>query len=512
VKKVIIVLLIVACGIGISSSPVSAVMESTFDTGDEGWWIYGDGTNLTHHTSGGNPGGFISVDDQALDETWWFVSPETWAGDWTSYEGGVISFDLKLISGDPSNYYSSFDVIIDTEDIGHYAAWSSGINPQPGIWTHFEVQLSESNFEITGDKTWDEIMSNVTWLLIRGEHISGPDTEGVDNIRVVDVCECDINDDGSCNGLDWLKFYPDWGRSDCNDPETESCECDLNEDGSCNGLDWLVFYPDWGRSDCPPPQLTTHPAGDGAPAWNPNNSKIAFSSHRSGPWSIWVMNTDGTGKLQLTDNLGDEGQPHWRADSAKLVFYSNRSGNWDIWKMDSDGSNLMQLTDDPADDIMPDFSPDGSTIIFESNRSGNDDIWMMDSDGANPAQITDAPQNERHPHFSPDGAKIVYRSNVSGNYDIWTMDSDGSDAFQLTNTSENEGHPHYSPDGSKIVFWSERTGNREVWMMNADGSGQTRLTDNPANDGGANWSPDGKKIVFRSDRAGNDDIWILNSW
>jgi len=69
----------------------------------------------------------------------------------------------------------------------------------------------------------------------------------------VPECECDLNLDGSCNGLDWLLFYPDWGRSDCNEPETEPCECDLNEDGSCNGLDWLSFYPDWGRTDCPLP-------------------------------------------------------------------------------------------------------------------------------------------------------------------------------------------------------------------------------------------------------------------
>jgi hypothetical protein len=31
----------------------------------------------------------------------------------------------------------------------------------------------------------------------------------------------------------------------------ESCECDLNGDGTCDGLDWLLFYPDWGRTDCP---------------------------------------------------------------------------------------------------------------------------------------------------------------------------------------------------------------------------------------------------------------------
>jgi hypothetical protein len=67
---------------------------------------------------------------------------------------------------------------------------------------------------------------------------------------VTEVCDCNLNNDNDCNGIDWLLFYPDWGRTDCNDPGVV-CECDLNEDGTCNGLDWLMFYPDWGREDCP---------------------------------------------------------------------------------------------------------------------------------------------------------------------------------------------------------------------------------------------------------------------
>jgi hypothetical protein len=31
----------------------------------------------------------------------------------------------------------------------------------------------------------------------------------------IDICECDLNDDGNCDMLDWLKFGVDWGRTDC---------------------------------------------------------------------------------------------------------------------------------------------------------------------------------------------------------------------------------------------------------------------------------------------------------
>ena len=69
-------------------------------------------------------------------------------------------------------------------------------------------------------------------------------------VLITASCECDLNQDGSCNILDWPYFIEDWGRSDCNEPGVE-CECDLNGDGSCNILDWPYYIEDWGRVNCP---------------------------------------------------------------------------------------------------------------------------------------------------------------------------------------------------------------------------------------------------------------------
>jgi dipeptidyl aminopeptidase/acylaminoacyl peptidase len=61
---------------------------------------------------------------------------------------------------------------------------------------------------------------------------------------------------------------------------------------------------------------------------------------------------------------------------------SDRSGNSDIWVMDVDGSNKVQLTTNTSVDTGTTWSPDGNKIVFQSDRSGNYDIWVMDvSDG-----------------------------------------------------------------------------------------------------------------------------------
>jgi hypothetical protein len=71
-----------------------------------------------------------------------------------------------------------------------------------------------------------------------------------ETLQDVDLCECDLNADHSCNILDYQIFIQDWGADNCNDPGV-TCECDLNGDGSCNILDYQIFIQDWGRSDCP---------------------------------------------------------------------------------------------------------------------------------------------------------------------------------------------------------------------------------------------------------------------
>ena len=78
-------------------------------------------------------------------------------------------------------------------------------------------------------------------------------------------------------------------------------------------------------------QLTTHTAGDGAPAWSPDGKKIAFASERTGNPDIWVMDSDGGNLRQLTTHTALDAAPAWSPDGKKIAFDSERTGNWDIW-------------------------------------------------------------------------------------------------------------------------------------------------------------------------------------
>ncbi len=65
------------------------------------------------------------------------------------------------------------------------------------------------------------------------------------------------------------------------------------------------------------------------PSWKKN--KIAFYSNRSGNMDIWIINDDGTGLLQLTSHPQSDMYPSFNPDATKIVFSSFRSGDSEIY-------------------------------------------------------------------------------------------------------------------------------------------------------------------------------------
>lgn len=157
----------------------------SFDTEVRGWTI-GSRPDATWDFVGappvfsaeaGNPPGAMTIDD-AAGITFW-LSPESWAGDWRGYES--VSFDLAILEG--SNLLDPGLLMSISSPYGNLDASISSAPEAGGVWNRYEFSISPEAFGVDAD-IFNRIMRDVSFIGIRSEWINGGEVEALDNFRI----------------------------------------------------------------------------------------------------------------------------------------------------------------------------------------------------------------------------------------------------------------------------------------------------------------------------------------
>lgn len=171
--------------------------------------------------------------------------------------------------------------------------------------------------------------------------------------------------------------------------------------------------------------------------WSPDG-RVVFSNNRTGTYQSYIVNADGSGFQPLFNDTFELAR--WSPDQSKIVAVKD----WDVYVMNTDGTGLLNLSDDPAFDsygLADPWSPDGSRIAFRSMRTGEGDIFVVNADGTGLTNVTDAPGDDAFPAWSPDGSKLLLASNRDGDWEIYVQNADGSDPVNVSNdpTADDQG-------------------------------------------------------------------------
>ena len=190
-------LTVMAVGGAVTMSPSSpapaqsqartTLVQHDFATSAQGWRISGD-TGVVgpiFNPSGGNPGGYIAGDDEAVGETWYFRAPGAVVEQLPAAERGTISFSLKQSATDAA--FPDDDIII----VGAAGRISYRFpRPPETDWTGFSVRLSESegwrwNWNAPATQTQiHRVLAEPRRFHIRGEYRTGHDVGGLDNFAL----------------------------------------------------------------------------------------------------------------------------------------------------------------------------------------------------------------------------------------------------------------------------------------------------------------------------------------
>jgi Tol biopolymer transport system component len=187
-------------------------------------------------------------------------------------------------------------------------------------------------------------------------------------------------------------------------------------------------------------QLTTDSTYYDAEATiSPVGDRMVFTSTRDGDIDLYTMKLDGTDVKRLTKEIGYDGGAFYSQDGKKICYRASRPtgkdldeykelykqglvkpGNLEIWVMDADGSNKVQVTHNGAANFCPFFFPDGKKIIFSSNmddKQGREfDLYSINVDGSGLERLTYAQGFDGFPMFTHDGKKLVWCSNRNGSH------------------------------------------------------------------------------------------------
>jgi hypothetical protein len=238
---------------------------------------------------------------------------------------------------------------------------------------------------------------------------------------------------------------------------------------------------------------------------SPPSGRILYGGATPTFASFFVtVNPDGSDARPVAVT-GDE--PDWSPDGTRIAYV--RSDN--IHLMNTDGSGDVELFASPESEHHPEWSPDGTLLLYYQSVSSSITLFVTPVAAPDPQPVFADAITRSHGSWSPDGARIAYTSAIDNDehFGIWLADADGTDPVQLT-SGPVDVQPAWSPDGSRILFRRQLVsgGQSDIWTVNVDGSNPLNATNNPAFDYEPAWSPDGKWIAFVSERGGLTRVWV----
>ena len=260
-----------------------------------------------------------------------------------------------------------------------------------------------------------------------------------------------MNPDGSAVTQITSGQYEHWaGRWS---PDAQKIVCNTSEGGTIAVEPIVVFGVDGSNRRV----IAT---GSGM-SWSPDGRKIAYSfmpyaESGLGVSYIFIINSDGTGRIQVTDGFVNDTAPCWGPDGTTIFFLSDRydpgSGHVDTYAISSDGTNIRRITNTPGGwTVIRDISNDGKSMLVVSTRSGKASaaIYSMSVDTLTIALVVQSPANEifNYARWSPDGTSVVFLGAMidgSSATHIYTLRVGTVAVTSLAPNDNNVGFPDWS--------------------------------------------------------------------
>ncbi len=171
---------------------------------------------------------------------------------------------------------------------------------------------------------------------------------------------------------------------------------------------------------------------------------------------IWVYESSGQSRSRLTFSPSWDAAPRWSPDGTRIAFGSDRTGPYQLYLRESNGAgNDERLYESKNWNLPEDWSPDAQYIIFtEVDPKTKYDLWVLRLRERKAFPFLETDANESSAKFSPDGKWIAYSSDESGQPEVYVQPflAEKGGKWQVSNKGGYT--PKWSKDGKELFFLS----------------------------------------------------------
>jgi Tol biopolymer transport system component/DNA-binding winged helix-turn-helix (wHTH) protein len=203
------------------------------------------------------------------------------------------------------------------------------------------------------------------------------------------------------------------------------------------------------------------------PAISNDGHKLAFSvsDNHVNIWRKDLQHPEAPA-VQMYISTRQQKNSQYSPDGNHVAFDTTRSGTWSVWLADTDGSNLVQISRTGTSGY-PRWSPDSRKIAFEMiEPSGHLGVYTVDISDRVPHKLKTNIRESSHPFWSHDGKWIYFRGYEGVGRQLYRCPAEGGAATLLA-ASQDLRIPIESSD-SKVLFFPWRNDDANIMMLALD--------------------------------------------
>lgn len=224
------------------------------------------------------------------------------------------------------------------------------------------------------------------------------------------------------------------------------------------------------------------------PSVAPDGARIVFED-----WGVlYLMDAAGRNLQELHTGRANNIEPSWTPDGSRVLFMAADSlgGPWQVYRIRPDGTGRQQLTTDPQLEAWyPTLSRDGRFLAYRASTLTPPTLsWLVirDLQTGSAQVVTDSAFHGSAGQWSPDGTGLLFLDSDPSfppGFSLWQMTLT-TGVYSYFGNSQGNRPATYSPDGRTLLY-----GTGDLWLADSNGQNSRVVLADSAYNFEAYWTP-----------------------